>query len=138
MISDEIKKDLKEIFQGSNEPVSLVFINREAHSEEDEEIRELLKGLGEFLDFLEVTILTKEEASSQNFEVTNTPIFLFSKKGQDPVFHYLGIPNHYEFQTLIYGIQLLAKEKELIHQPLRDSLMEIESVIHIDIFVTPT
>lgn len=145
LISEDITKQIREVFKQLKHPVQLLFFGSETDCEYCKEIRQLLEELTRLSDQLSLSLhdVDREPDLAQHYQVTGkAPATIIAAKEGDQLtdlgIRYLGIPSGHEFTTLIQSILLVSGRDSGLAPQTRDFLKKLTKPLHLEVFVTPT
>jgi len=143
MISEDIQKQLVEVFEGLNEPVSVLFFGSRLRAcEYCEHTLQLLNEVVSLSDkiSLETFDIDQVPEASERYQVKYVPgiVIAVKKDGvtQDSGVRFAGIPAGHEFSSLINALLLVSKQDSGLSEETRKFLAALEDPIHLQVFVT--
>ena len=142
MLAENIKRELSQKFAAELQgPVTLLLFTSELASESCSDTRLMLRDLSELSDKIALRVhnflLDKEEVS--RYGVDKIPaIVLLGADEKDYGILFYGLPDGYEFGSLIAGIIEVSQTKTQFSEDARQKIVAIDVPLHIQVFVTPT
>lgn len=139
VLDDEIKKQLKEMFQELEDKVKIIFINKINPYSDD--IKELLTEISELTDKIELKIEDYSDEIKKKYEIEDAPAIIINSENLKGKIIYYGLPSGYEFGALIEAINLASKKEIEIDSKTKkfiDKLDESNKNLNLEVFVTPT
>lgn len=146
LLDDEIKKQVKEVFQDLKNPVEIAFFG---DSNEDceycEQTRDLLVEIAalreEMLTLKEYDLGADKELAAK-YRVDKAPgIVLLGHQDGNPVdfgIRFAGIPAGHEFTSLINDLLIVSSGDSGLTAETREALAKLDKPVHLQVFVTPS
>jgi len=144
LLNDEITRQVQDVFQQLNEPVTVLFFGQESNCEYCDDTLQLVKELTELSDLISLTVydLDKDDAIAQQYKVDKAPGIVIAGLDGDQVLdygiRYAGIPSGHEFSSLIHDLVLVSSRDSGLSQETREFLGGLTEPVHMQVFVTPT
>jgi glutaredoxin-like protein len=149
LLTDSLREQLRNIFARLSNPVTLVAFTRQfdatgARCEVSEEARELVETLASVSDGkirAEMYDLARNPEQARLYNVDKVPaiVVLGDRSGRrDFGIRFFGSPGGYEFGTLVEDIRMASVGNTGLSSDTIDALADLESPVHIQVFVTPT
>ncbi len=139
LFNEDVKKQLKDIFEGLNKPVNMVLFTDESDCETCKETTEFMKemeGLSEKMT-LELYDVKKNHEQAKLYKVDKAPgIVLLDENKKDFGVVFSGIPAGHEINSFISGIMELSGSGETLPQEVTTQLAELDKPVKIKVFVT--
>jgi alkyl hydroperoxide reductase subunit AhpF len=140
LISDEIAGQLKEEFQGLEEPVRLAVFSQALADPESEEVRRLVEELAGLDARLRAEsynfVLDKEKV--QELAIARIPAIAVLGASKDYGIRAYGLPQGYEFGSLIDAILDVSSGESGLTVETKAALAELPRSVHLQVFSTPT
>lgn len=144
LLNDEVIEQVEEIFAGLQEPVQVLFFGSEQDCDYCEDTLQLVQEVVDISDKLELSIYDIEEdaALAGQYNVDKAPGLVLAGRDGDQILdygvRYAGIPSGHEFSSLIHTLLLVSGRDSDLSQDTRQKLQELDSPVHLMVFVTPT
>ena len=132
---EQVLKALEEL----KDPVTIINFTQKFECQFCSETRELLEeftGLSDKLS-LEVYNLTLDQEKADEYGVDKIPATILTN-GKNLGIRWFGVPLGYEFVTLLEDTIAVSQGESGLEQETKDALKEINTDVHIQVFVTPT
>jgi len=139
LFNEEVKKQLKDIFEGLNKPVNMVLFTDETDCETCKETTEFMKEMEELSEkmTLELYDVKKNHEQAKLYKVDKAPgIVLLDENKKDFGVVFSGIPAGHEINSFISGIMELSGSGETLPQEVKTQLAELDKPVKIKVFVT--
>jgi glutaredoxin-like protein len=143
MISEEIQKQLIEVFNGLEEPVNVMFFGSKMQAcEYCEHTWQLLSEIAATSDKIELQAFDLDENPEivKKYAVELIPGIIIAAKEAEEVKDYgvrfSGIPAGHEFSSLINSILLVSKRESGLSEEGKKFLSSIDTPIYLQVFVT--
>lgn len=143
MISEDIEKQLVDVFAGISEPVHILFFGSKMRAcEYCEHTLQLLSEIAVLSEKIGIEAVDVDEHPlvAEQYNVSLVPgIVITSKKGDqiiDSGVRFAGIPAGHEFSSLINALLLVSKGDSGLSEEGRKFLAGLETPIHLQVFVT--
>jgi glutaredoxin-like protein len=144
VLNDQIIKQITDAFTEVQEPVQVLFFGSQEDCETCNETRQLLEEVTALHSHLGLSVYDMQEHAdvASRFNVTNTPgIVIAARDGADVKnlgIQFSGIPSGHEFSTLINDILIVSKRDSGLDAQTREFLKNLDTPVHLQVFVTPT
>ena len=139
LFNEDVKKQLKDIFEGLNKPVNMVLFTDESDCETCKETTEFMKEMEELSEkmTLELYDVKKNHEQAKLYKVDKAPgIVLLDENKKDFGVVFSGIPAGHEINSFISGIMELSGSGETLPQEVTTQLAELDKPVKIKVFVT--
>lgn len=138
-ITDDIRKELEPIFNTLDQDVRIVFFTQKMECRFCAQTHELLTEVSSLSPRIQLEVLDFQADSkrAESLGVDKIPATVVMG-GEDSGIRFFGIPSGYEFGSLIEAIQLVSSGKDNLSDATRKFLDQLETDIHLQVFVTPT
>jgi glutaredoxin-like protein len=140
-LDEKIKSDLKNQLSVLSKEVKIVLFTQELECQFCRETKQILIELSEVSDKLkfEIKNFITDKADAEKYGVDKIPaVVLFDENGRDYGIKFYGIPSGYEFASLLEDIKMLGTGKSGLSAELENELKNINTNVHMQVFVTPT
>jgi len=144
LLSDDIKNQVKEVFNQLKDPVQVLFFGRKEDCEYCADTLQLVQevlALSYKLGLSEYDI-EDDAALARQYKVDKTPGLVFAGKDGDQLVDYgvrmAGIPSGHEFTSLIHDLLLVSGRDSGLSENTRQVLSRLTKPVHMQVFVTPT
>ena len=133
------KKAIEKEFERLVEPVKLIYFTQEMECQFCEQTHELLNEVAELSDklSLEVYDFVKDKDKALQYRVDKIPATIVEGK-KDHGIRFYGVPSGYEFSALLGSIIEVSNQESGLSDKTKALLQNINTPIHIQVFVTPT
>jgi len=144
LLNDEVIEQVEEIFAGLQEPVQVLFFGSQQDCDYCEDTLQLVQEVVDISDKLELSIYDIEEhaALAGQYNVDKAPALVLAGRDGDQILdygvRYAGIPSGHEFSSLIHTLLLVSGRDSDLSQDTRQKLQELDTPVHLMVFVTPT
>ncbi len=141
ILDGKIREDVKQHLSVLDEKVKIINFTQEIECQFCRETRQLVTEITELSDKLELEVynFVTDKEVSEKYNIDKIPaIVLLDKNGTDYGIRYFGIPSGYEFSSLLEDIIMLSTGKTNLPADIEQKVKEINSPVHIQVFVTPT
>ncbi len=139
IIQDRDKNVIEERLKAMEEPVKIIYFTQEIECQFCKETHWLLEDLTSLSDklSLEVYNFQLDKELAEKFKIDKIPATVLLGK-KDPGIRFYGIPSGYEFASLLDDIVALSKNDSGLSEETKDRIKEINTPMHLQVFVTPT
>ena len=143
-LSDDMTRQIKEIFDGLINPVEVLFFGKESDCTYCQESLQLLEEVTGLSDKISVSVYDQDAnvAEAQHYKVDKAPGFVIVSKEGDQLIdygiRYFGIPSGYEFTSLVNDLVMVSSRNSALSEPTRAYLKSLNQPIQLQVFVTPT
>lgn len=143
LLNDETRTQIKEMFQDLQKPVKMVVFTQEFECHFCAETRQIAAELADLSDLvtLEVYDFVADKAKADLYGVDKIPATIILEDGEqerDYGIRYFGIPSGYEFSSLIHDVLMVSEGDPKLSPEMTNWLAELETPVHLQVFVTPT
>jgi len=144
LLNEDVKKQVREVFNGLQLPVQILFFGSQENCNYCNDTRQLLEEVVALSPKLGLTVydLHADAAIAEQYHVDKTPAFVVAVKDGETLMNtgiqYAGIPSGHEFNTLIQDIILVSSRDSGLKPATREFLKTLQKPIHLQVFVTPT
>lgn len=144
LLNDSIRKQLGDVFQQLEHPVSLILFTSLEDCEYCSQVQQLLEEMTPLSTLLDLRVydLRTDADVAAHYRIDKAPALVIAAREGDQLtdfgIRYLGIPTGHEFSTLVQGIVLVSRRDSGLSQPTRQYLRELTKPVHMQVFVTPT
>lgn len=135
-VDEETLRSVRSLLSRMEGKVKLYFIPKE-NAPQCEIIRKILSFLTDLTSKLEVIELSSSDLTAKEMDLDLAPAIVIHGKDRYNV-RYFGVPGGYEFGVLVEDIVDASIGKPSLPQSVLESLVKIDSPVHIRVFVTPT
>ena len=139
----EDKESLREELAKLDQPVKLIMFTQEFECQYCREMRALVQEVSELSESItsEVFDFVKDQEIVKAYEIDKIPALAIARDGEitkDYGIRYFGIPSGYEFSSLISSIMMVGSGDSGLSSETKKWASNLESAIHMQVFVTPT
>ncbi len=126
------------------EPVAILFFGSRENCDYCDDTRQLLEEVTALDDRLTLKIhdIDADSEVAKHYRVDKTPGIVIAAMDGDQIsdfgIQYSGIPSGHEFSTLIQAILLVSGRDSGLTPQTREFLKNLQSPLHLQVFVTPT
>ena len=143
LLREEDSNALREEFGSLKNPVSLVMFTQEMECQFCRETRELVEEISALSDLISTEIydFVADVEVVEAYGIDKIPAIAIVQDGEDRKdygIRYFGIPSGYEFSSLISDIMMVGSGNSGLTAETRKWAAELESPVHLQVFVTPT
>ncbi|MCS7061007.1 MAG: thioredoxin family protein [Anaerolineae bacterium] len=145
LLSDNVKRQVKEAFAQLDQPVALMLFTRNHGScEYCEDTRNLVAGVAALSDKVRFSAfdIDAEPEKAAQYGVDAAPTLVIAGQDGDQIIDYgiriKGIPAGYEFTSLIRDVMLVSSRDSGLSESTRAWLRGLKEPVHLQVFVTPT
>ena len=144
LLNDAISAQVKEVFQGLDQPVAVLFFGQQENCEYCDDTRQLLDEVCALSSLLHVDVYDLEKDSDivNQYHVDKTPLTILAGQDGNEIIdfgiRFAGIPAGSEFTSLINSIVMVSNRNSGLQQATRDYLKTLNSPVELQVFVTPT
>lgn len=134
------KQEILERFKELENSVRLINFTQEIECEYCRETRQLLEELAGLSDkiSLEVYNFVTDKEKADQFGVDKIPATVVMGQEKDYGIRFYGIPAGYEFSALLETVIAVSRGQSSLKEETRQALKQIQTPIHLQVFVTPT
>jgi len=142
LLKDADRKRLAGLFDKEMErKVRIVNFTQSLNCQYCGETTSLLEELVSLSDKIDLDVFNfiTDTEKKKKYKIDKIPAtLLLNEKGKDVGIRFFGLPVQYEFSTLVEAILDVSKGRTGLNEDIRKRVKEIESPLHIEVFVTPT
>ncbi|MBN1196128.1 MAG: thioredoxin family protein [Candidatus Aminicenantes bacterium] len=138
-INDSLKKEIDPILAKLSKNVKLVYFTQKTECRFCSETRELLtelSGLSPMIN-LEVLDFQADRMRAKELGIDKIPATVVMADENRGI-RFFGIPSGYEFASLLDAIHMVSLQETELSQETRTFLDNLQTDIHLQVFVTPT
>lgn len=140
LINEEVAQQLKEEFAGLKDPVRLAVFSQTIADPGSEQVKRLVEDLAALDDRLTAesyNYVTDGETVAA-LGIQRTPAIAVMGQEKDYGVRLYGMPNGYEFGSLIDAILMVSRGESGLSEETRAALAAIEKPVRVQVFSTPT
>jgi glutaredoxin-like protein len=143
LLNDDIRQQVRDEFDNLTEPVKLVLFTQEVECQYCSETRELVEEVGGLSDKISVEVydFVADKEIAEQYDIDKIPAVAIVADGDDAKDYGIrlyGIPSGYEFSTLIADVVMVSSRDSGLSDSAKQYIRELESPLHMQVFVTPT
>ena len=144
LLKDDITQQIREVFDGLNHPVHLMFFGSKANCDYCDDTRQLVEEVAAISDLLSIEIYDMDADSdlAAKYNVDKTPGLVIAAKEGEQITDFgvrlAGIPSGHEFTSLIQDIVLVSNRDSGLNPQTREFLKNLDKPVILQVFVTPT
>ena len=144
LLNDEVAGQVRDVFQGLQEPVEVLFFGAKENCVYCDDTRQLVEEIVELSDLLGMQIYDLEEnaETARKYNVDKVPgLVLLGRDGEQLLeygIRYAGIPSGHEFSSLINDLVLVSGRDSGLDQETRQILAGLNEPVLLQVYVTPT
>ena len=144
LLNDEVTGQVRDVFQGLQEPVEVFFFGAKENCVYCDDTRQLVEEIVELSDLLGMQIFDLEEnaETARQYNVDKVPgLVLLGRDGEqllDYGIRYAGIPSGHEFSSLVNDLVLVSGRDSGLDQKTRQFLTGLNEPVLLQVYVTPT
>ncbi len=144
MLDEKIREQVKQIFAGLSEPVSVLFFGQKQDCDYCKSTRQLMEELVALSDklLLQAYDVDEQPEIAAKYHVEHLPgIVITSPEGdtfKDYGIRYAGIPAGHEFTSIIRDLLMVSSRSSGLSNEVKEYLSTLEKPVHLQVFVTPT
>jgi glutaredoxin-like protein len=133
------KKAVAKEFAKLRDPVKLINFTQDFECQFCQQTRELVQEVGSLSDKLSVEVydFIKDKEKALKYRIDKIPAVVVEGK-KDYGIRFFGIPSGYEFMSLLEAIQLVSTSESGLSDKTKALINPIATLMHIQVFVTPT
>jgi glutaredoxin-like protein len=139
LLSENVIKELKDLFKNLKEKVTLKYFTQDMECRFCKDTRDLVEEVANTSDKIDVDIFdfVKDKKDAEKYGIDKIPgLVVIGKK--DHGIRFYGIPSGYEFSSLIEAIKLVSTGETSLSSETKKFLDSLDKEIHLQVFVTPT
>lgn len=144
LLNEQIIGQIREAFSSLKEPVAMLFFGSRENCDYCDDTRQLLEEVAAIDDRLTIKVhdINADADIAKLYRVDKTPGLVIAAMNGDQIsdfgIQYSGIPSGHEFNTLIQAILLVSGRDSGLNPQTREFLKNLNSPLHLQVFVTPT
>lgn len=143
LLNDDIRQQVRDEFANMSGNVKLVMFTQEFECQYCSETRSLVEEVAELSDKISVEIYDQlgDKEIAEQYDIDKIPAVAIVADGDDAKDYGIrlyGIPSGYEFSTLIADIVMVSNRDSGLDDATKQYVRELESPLHLQVFVTPT
>jgi len=138
-INDVVRKEIKPLLEDLREDVNLVYFTQKSECRFCAETRELLTEVSSLSPKINLEILDFEADAerAKALGVDKIPATVVMSRHNLNI-RFFGIPSGYEFGSLMEAIRMVSTSESGLDPETRDFLDNLQTDVHLQVFVTPT
>lgn len=138
-ITDSLKKEIEPMLAKLIRNVKLVYFTQKTECRFCTETRELLTELSDLSPMIELEILDyqADRLRAEELGIDKIPATVVMADENRGI-RFFGIPSGYEFASLLDAINMVSSSKTDLSQETQTFLDNLQTDIHLQVFVTPT
>jgi len=143
-LNDDLTRQVKEIFAELKNPVDVLFFGRQVDCDFCPDSLKLLEEVTGLSDRFSLSVYDLDENASlaQQYKIDKAPGFVIVARDGDQLIDYgirfYGIPSGYEFTSLVNDLVMVSSRNSALTDQTREYLKNLNSPVHLQVFVTPT
>jgi glutaredoxin-like protein len=141
LMDQDTQNQVRNLLAAVESPVTLKLFTQEFECGYCKETRQIAEEVAALSDnvTLEVYDLVADESLAQSLNIDKIPaIAVVGEDNKDYGIRFYGIPSGYEFTSLLESLLLVGAGSFELSQGTLDFLNEIDTPLHLQVFVTPT
>jgi glutaredoxin-like protein len=144
MLSEDIRKQIQQIFLKLKDPVELLFFGAEVGCDYCSDTLKLIQEVEELSDKISLSIhdLDQDEDLAQRYQVDKVPMLVVAGKHNGQTIDYgvrfAGIPAGHEFSSFIHVLVMVSGRDSSLQETTRQFLQQLKEPVQLQVFVTPT
>ncbi len=143
LLQEKDRKQLMDLFAEMDAPAKLVLFTQEMECQYCKDTRQIAEELTDLSDKLELEVydFVADKEIVEAFNIDKIPAIAMTRGGDEPKdygIRYYGIPSGYEFSSLIQDIMMISKGDSGLSEETKSWVNQLESPMHLQVFVTPT
>jgi len=144
LLNEQTTGQIREAFSNLKEPVVILFFGSRENCDYCDDTRQLLEEVTALDDRLTLKVhdIDTDTEIAKLYRVDKTPGIVIAAMDGDQIsdfgIQYSGIPSGHEFSTLIQAILLASGRDSGLTPQTREFLKNLQSPLHLQVFVTPT
>jgi len=140
MFDEETVRKAKELLGDLTEPVTLVVFTQEIECNFCKDTVSLARELTAIDPKITTVVhdFQKDHEATKKFGIDKIPAIVPVVRENDYGIRFFGIPSGYEFVSLIETIRMLSTREQGLAPEIEARLEEINTDVHLQVFVTPT
>ncbi|MBN2304000.1 MAG: thioredoxin family protein [Anaerolineae bacterium] len=141
LMDEATQNQVRELLAAVKSPVSLHLFTQEFECGYCAETRQIAEEVAELSELVTVQVhdFVADKALAESLNIDKIPaIAMMGENDTDYGIRFYGIPSGYEFTSLLEGIMLVGGNEPQLSDTTLDFLKNLESPLHLQVFVTPT
>jgi alkyl hydroperoxide reductase subunit AhpF len=144
ILNDDIRAQLQTAFAGLDKPVEILLFTSSDNPDSSESTRQVLEEVASLSDLINLSSydIVNDKKTAVQYKVDKTPTYIIAARDGDKIIDYgiraVGIPQKYEFTSLIEGILLVSSRKSGLKEETLAFLRGLQNPLQLQVFVTPT
>ncbi|GBD90074.1 NADH dehydrogenase [bacterium BMS3Abin04] len=141
IFEENIKEDVKKHLSVLNKKVKIINFTQEIECQFCRETRQLVTEMSELSNNLDLEVynFVTDKEVAEKYNVDKIPaIILLDENDVDYGIKFYGIPSGYEFSSLLEDLLMLGTGNSKLPANVENRVKQIDSPVHIQVFVTPT
>lgn len=144
LLNEQTTGQIREAFSTLKESVAILFFGSRENCDYCDDTRQLLEEVTALDDRLTLKVhdIDADSEVAKLYRVDKTPGIVIAAMDGDQIsdfgIQYSGIPSGHEFSTLIQAILLVSGRDSGLTPQTREFLKNLQSPLHLQVFVTPT
>jgi glutaredoxin-like protein len=139
MLNENDREAVRKRLEELEKPVRLVNFTQQLECQFCSETRKLLEEVSQLSDKVELEVFNfqSDREKRDEYGVDKIPATVIMG-AEDRGVRYYGIPSGYEFASLLDTMLLVSREETGLSAATRKRLQEVQTPLHLEVFVTPT
>lgn len=144
VLDPQITKQIQQAFEGVEQPVQVLLFTSNETCDYCNETKQLLDEVVALHPKIELSVhdIDDEPETASRYSVTNVPGIVIAAKDEQGLknlgIQFSGIPSGHEFSTLINDILMVSRRDSGLDAKTREYLRNLDTPLHLQVFVTPT
>jgi glutaredoxin-like protein len=144
LLNDEIKNQVRQVFEQLHEPVEVLFFGQKENCQHCDDALQLVQEVSGLSDLLNLQIydLDQDAEVASQYNVDKAPGLVIAGREGDQIEDYgirfAGIPAGHEFSSLVHDLVLVSSRDSGLDEQTRELLHSLEHPVLLQVFVTPT
>ena len=144
LLNDEIKAQVRQVFDQMHEPVEVLFFGQKDNCEHCDDTLQLVRELADLSGLLTLQVydIDQDARVARQYNVDKTPGLVIAGREGDRVedygIRYAGIPAGHEFSSLVHDLVLVSNRDSGLDEQTREILHGLTRPVLLQVFVTPT
>ena len=139
LLPDKVRQQVEDGFADLKEPVKLKVFTQEFECPTCGENHNLINEVAEISEkvSIEVYDFVEDKEEVEAYRIDKIPATVVEGK-EDYGIRFYGVPNGYEFTTLIKAIRMVSQGDSMLSPKTREQLKSLSKPAHIQVLITPT
>jgi glutaredoxin-like protein len=135
----KVRKQVEDGFKDLKEPVNLKVFTQEFECPTCGENHNLMDEVFKISEKISIEVydFVADEAEVEAYKIDKIPATVVEGK-KDYGIRFYGVPNGYEFTTLIEAIRMVSQGDSMLSPKTRNKLKSLSKPVHIQVLITPT